>query len=362
MSSRKAGKRTKNKDLNEKINENPMNDFDPFKDAKPFQVESPLHISTQREHVCHQREPLPRRDNLKDSDNILKDTDNLLQDTDDILQDTDGKQSLKSDLKASIYSSVATSLWHDLCSEWKSILKSTKGSLAHDPPQSDEEQVLRNDRKTNRLLNLFSVPARFELFSGLGYLICLDAFLHVFTILPLKITLIIFNVLLDWFSCLRSAKKITLNVTAHQKNVLLNGTLDKILIKLTPCLGLLIIIPSILLQSVDASRLYHSIRGQAIIKLYVIFNALEICDKLACAFGHDILDSLFYSSLKPINQRWYFNNFARFVMSCVYIYAHTLILFYQAMSLNVAINSYNNALLTLLISNQFVEIKVGHFL
>lgn len=31
-----------------------------------------------------------------------------------------------------------------------------------------------------------------------------------------------------------------------------------------------------MLQYVDASRLYHSVRGQAVIKLYVIFNVLEV--------------------------------------------------------------------------------------
>lgn len=32
-----------------------------------------------------------------------------------------------------------------------------------------------------------------------------------------------------------------------------------------------------LLIFMDASRLYHLIRGQAVIKLYVIFNVLEVC-------------------------------------------------------------------------------------
>jgi hypothetical protein len=38
-----------------------------------------------------------------------------------------------------------------------------------------------------------------------------------------------------------------------------------------------------------------------------------------------------------------------------------MVLFYQVITLNVAVNSYNNALLTLLISNQFVEIKGAVF-
>lgn len=41
--------------------------------------------------------------------------------------------------------------------------------------------------------------------------------------------------------------------------------------------------------------------------------------------------------------------------------AHTMVLFFQMVTLNVAVNSYSNALLTLLISNQFVEIKGSVF-
>jgi len=41
--------------------------------------------------------------------------------------------------------------------------------------------------------------------------------------------------------------------------------------------------------------------------------------------------------------------------------AHTFVLFYQLVTLNIAINSYSNALLTLLLSNQFVEIKGSVF-
>ena len=40
--------------------------------------------------------------------------------------------------------------------------------------------------------------------------------------------------------------------------------------------GLLIIISCIILMNFDASMMYHSIRGQAAIKLYVIYNVLEV--------------------------------------------------------------------------------------
>jgi hypothetical protein len=41
--------------------------------------------------------------------------------------------------------------------------------------------------------------------------------------------------------------------------------------------------------------------------------------------------------------------------------AHALVMMYQLIALNVAINSYDHALLTLLVSNQFVEIKGSVF-
>ncbi|PJF16475.1 hypothetical protein PSACC_03663 [Paramicrosporidium saccamoebae] len=40
--------------------------------------------------------------------------------------------------------------------------------------------------------------------------------------------------------------------------------------------GLLLFTVCVLLQQIDASRVYHSIRGQSVIKLYVIFNVFEV--------------------------------------------------------------------------------------
>jgi hypothetical protein len=45
----------------------------------------------------------------------------------------------------------------------------------------------------------------------------------------------------------------------------------------------------------------------------------------------------------------------------IIIVSHALIMIWQLISLNVAINSYDHALLTLLVSNQFVEIKGSVF-
>ena len=50
-----------------------------------------------------------------------------------------------------------------------------------------------------------------------------------------------------------------------------------------------------------------------------------------------------------------------FVLALIYNVIHAAALFYQVITLNVAVNSYSNALLTLLMSNQFVEIKSSVF-
>jgi hypothetical protein len=40
--------------------------------------------------------------------------------------------------------------------------------------------------------------------------------------------------------------------------------------------ALIILVNILLLLFVDSSYLYHSVRGQSVIKLYVIFNVLEV--------------------------------------------------------------------------------------
>ena len=124
--------------------------------------------------------------------------------------------------------------------------------------------------------------------------------------------------------------------------------------------GLLIIISCIILMYFDASRMYHGIRGQAAIKLYVIYNVLEVCDRLFSALGQDILECLFSKESlerRPNGRSKVWRPFWLFILALCYNLVHATALFYQVITLNVAVNSYSNALLTLLMSNQFVEIK-----
>ncbi|KAK3291118.1 eukaryotic membrane protein family-domain-containing protein [Chaetomium fimeti] len=128
--------------------------------------------------------------------------------------------------------------------------------------------------------------------------------------------------------------------------------------------GAILICSSIALMNLDASRMYHFIRAQSAIKLYAIYNLLEVGDRLLSALGQDIFECLFSTETLSRNSSGRSKvmlPLGMFLLALVYNILHSVILFYQVIALNVAVNSYSNALLTLLLSNQFVEIKSAVF-
>ncbi|PSS37851.1 hypothetical protein PHLCEN_2v319 [Hermanssonia centrifuga] len=181
-----------------------------------------------------------------------------------------------------------------------------------------------------------------------GFTVCFDSFLYNFTILPIRFVL--------------ASGRLLLNTITPRSPALPPSQKADILRTL-----LLIISIVILSPLTDASKIYHSIRGQDTIKLYVIFNALEIADRLCGSIGQDIIDCLFSrSTLEVISHRkrptsYTLRPLFYFILALVYTVSHTLVMIYQMISLNVAVNSYDHALLTLLVSNQFVEIKGSVF-
>ena len=54
-----------------------------------------------------------------------------------------------------------------------------------------------------------------------------------------------------------------------------------------------------MLTFVDISMVYHLIRGQAIIKLYIFFNMLEVADRLLSSIGHDVCNALYFTISEP---------------------------------------------------------------
>ncbi|ORX68209.1 DUF747-domain-containing protein [Linderina pennispora] len=92
--------------------------------------------------------------------------------------------------------------------------------------------------------------------------------------------------------------------------------------------GLLLIVTCAMLCRIDAAQMYHSIRAQSSLKLYFIFSALDIFDRLLSSYGHDVLDALQSTVTDPRSQRWR-SGLGYYALAQGYMFVHTLVLFYQ---------------------------------
>lgn len=50
---------------------------------------------------------------------------------------------------------------------------------------------------------------------------------------------------------------------------------------------------------VDTNMLYHLIKSQSVIKLYIFYNMLDVGDKLLISLGQDTLDALLWTATEP---------------------------------------------------------------
>lgn len=122
-----------------------------------------------------------------------------------------------------------------------------------------------------------------------------------------------------------------------------------------------------MLQQTDISLIYHMIRGQGTIKLYVVYNVLEVFDKLFQSFGGDVMQTLFNTAEGLANsstentQYWVRRFIVDEVVAVASSIVHSFILLAQAITLSTCIVAHNNALFALLVSNNFAEIKSNVF-
>lgn len=94
-----------------------------------------------------------------------------------------------------------------------------------------------------------------------------------------------------------------------------------------PNAAILLVLGILALQRVDTSIIYHMVRGQSILKLYVIFNMLDIFERLLTSVGRDTLDSLYWLAVerfcsepgKRKRKRDAVNLVLHFVISNVYV-------------------------------------------
>ncbi|KAI9108869.1 hypothetical protein K1719_020174 [Acacia pycnantha] len=205
--------------------------------------------------------------------------------------------------------------------------------------------TLGNDTERERVYDtIFRLPWRCELLINVGFFVCFDSFLSLLTIMPTRMVMTIWRLLKT-----RQFKSLSA-------------------IELSD-FGCFIIMACgvILLQRTDISLIYHMIRGQGTIKLYVVYNVLEIFDKLCQNFNGDVLQTLFHSAEElatcpPERLRFWIRTYiADQFLAVAASIIHSFILLVQAITLSTCIVAHNNALLALLVSNNFAEIKSNVF-
>ncbi|CAN0002656.1 unnamed protein product, partial [Ectocarpus fasciculatus] len=177
------------------------------------------------------------------------------------------------------------------------------------------------DTQANRTVrNFLTVPRQLERLLLFGMLVCLDTFLYVTTFLPIRIVI---GLVASLFSVLTRRRRPSVNrplVYDWMRGATFAAALGS-------------------LQFLEMSRVYHYIRGQAMVKLYVLIAMVEIFDKasrfLMCSFGQDALDSLYLSTVHKKKRRV----LVHFTIVCVTACLHSLLLFVHVTTLTVAVNS-----------------------
>lgn len=206
------------------------------------------------------------------------------------------------------------------------------------------------------------LPWHLEQCIWLGFASALDHTLHFFTLLPMRMAMTIAKAACTVARgpCGDRSSRVPRFRRSHVFDALRLATV---------VLGVWV------LSQFEVSWLYHSVKGEsAPIKLYVLFNILEVVEKLFASLGTDILGSLHRAAVGIPGlsvegdighggsvTTYLFSLVPQVAGAAVVTALHAATMFVQIICLSAALNAHNNALPALLVSNNFVELKASVF-
>ena len=183
----------------------------------------------------------------------------------------------------------------------------------------------------------------------------MDSFIYVFTYLPLRclqavyllgvdLTLSLYHQVFGKTTSRSTAGNESGSESISQKFVRANGY--------DLMRGFLLVTSVYVLQMLNMSRVYHYIRGQTMIKLYVLTAMLEILDRLLSSFGQDAFDSLStrMRTFKRTKLTDIYMLAVSYVVVSLYLVIHSSIYFIHVATLTVAINSAEQAMVGVFLS------------
>eukprot|EP00887_Chlorella_sp_A99_P006432 scaffold3.g6432.t1 len=198
----------------------------------------------------------------------------------------------------------------------------------HPGPSYPTTDVVWGQTERDRVYNaILSVPYQLERLLWFGVLICWDSFLGTFTLLPLRV--------------LRALGALARAPPPLARRGGGGGAGGPVL---------------------RGGQLNDLDMTQEFVKLSVLYTALELCDKICCSFGVDVLEALAASCTAtcaggPRRWRALVALASDACVAGVLMLVHGTALMAQAMVFGVAMNSKKNTLVALLIAANFAEIK-----
>lgn len=203
--------------------------------------------------------------------------------------------------------------------------------------------VVWRQTERDRVYNyLMYVPYQLERLMWIGTLLCLTSFLASLTLVPLR--------------CLRGLCSVFASrgrpscgcrlLPGHQLYDVVSAIL---LVSAAACLTLL-----------RPGIIYFWMKDitSEFLKIQVLFNALEILDKILSNFGVDVLEALSGTCTLYSRRRiGAFQLASDAAIALLLVTAHAAVLMCEAILFSVAMNSARHALLALLIAANFVELK-----
>ncbi|CAL7941857.1 unnamed protein product [Xylocopa violacea] len=219
--------------------------------------------------------------------------------------------------------------------------------------ENDEE---RFSARREKIYSFMRIPSEVEKFMAYGFIQCADSFLFVYTFLPLRFIMALWTIVRrPFWHCFGNERA---KLKAEERHLRPAEMCD--LLK-----GIVLISCWAATWKVDTSMMYHLVKSQSVIKLYIFYNMLEVGDRLFSAFGQDIIDALLWTATEPRSKTQtgskHLGTLHHLLFAVTYVLLHSLLVLCQATTLNVAINSSNKALLTIMMSNNFVELKGSVF-
>ena len=125
------------------------------------------------------------------------------------------------------------------------------------------------------------IPSKLENLMIFSLAVCADSFLYAWAMLPLKF---VWGIVCMICSVVRPRG---VQIRFHRRH--LYPMLQSVLIYF---------VYTQVLCPISIGKLYHWIRGQAMLKLYVLIAIVEVFDRLLCSFGQDAWDSLYWNTTK----------------------------------------------------------------